>query len=75
MEETNYFFWANPFAAMVVESNKVKIKGHNSTGVYPSLVLMKLDARKCIILSCLFLKNTVEVVFLLLLILTIVKNK
>ena len=63
MEETNYLFWANAFAAKVVESNIVKIKGHNSTGVYPSLVLMKLDARKCMILSCLFLKNTVEVVF------------
>ena len=33
----------------VVEPNIVK--GHNVTGVYPSLVLMNLDARKCIILS------------------------
>ena len=46
-----------------IESNIVKIKGHNFTGVYPNPVLMKLDARKCIILSCLFLKNKVEVVF------------
>ena len=41
----------------------VKIKGHNFTGVYPSRVLMKLDARKCIILSCLVIKLKDEVVF------------
>ena len=44
-------------------SRAVKIKGHNFTGVYPSLVLMKLDERKCIILSCLFIKLKDEVVF------------
>ena len=37
---------ANPFPAKVVKSNIVKIKGHNFTGVYPSPVFMKLDARK-----------------------------
>ena len=63
MEETNYFFWANPFPTKVVESNIVKIKGHSFTGVYPSPVLMKLEARKYNMLSCLFLKNKVEVVF------------
>ena len=41
----------------------VKIKGHDSTGVYPSPVLMKLDARKCIILSFLCIKLKDEVVF------------
>ena len=41
----------------------VKIKGHNFIGVYPSSVLMKLDARKCIILLCLFIKLKDEVVF------------
>ena len=40
-------------------------QSHNFTGVYPSPVLMKLDARKFNILSCLFLKNTVEAIFLL----------
>ena len=63
MEESNYFFLANSFSAKVVESNIVKIKGHNFTRVFPSPVLMKLDARKSIILSCLFLKNTFEAVF------------
>ena len=41
----------------------VKIKGHNFTGVYPSPGLMKLDAIKCTILSCLFIKFKDEVVF------------
>ena len=56
MEETNYFLCANLLPVKVVESNIVKIKGHNFTGVHPSPVLMKLDARKCILLSGLFLK-------------------
>ena len=45
MEETNYFSCANPFPAKVVEPNIVIIKGHNFTGVYPSPVVMDLDAR------------------------------
>ena len=45
MEKTNYFLCANPFSAKVVEPNIVQIKGHNFTGVYPSPVLIKLDAR------------------------------
>ena len=63
MEETNYFEYANPFPAKVVKPNIVKIKGDNFTGVYPSLVLMNLDARKCIIFSCLFIKLKDEVDF------------
>ena len=51
------FVCANPFSAKVVEPNIVKIKGHSFIGVYPSPVLMNLDARKCIILSCLFIKT------------------
>ena len=62
MEKTNYFSFANLFPAKVVEPNRVKIKGHNFTGVYPGPVLMKLDARKCILLSCLFLKLKDEAV-------------
>ena len=46
MEETNYFVCANPFPAKIVEPNIDKIKGHNFTGVYPSPVVMNLDARK-----------------------------
>ena len=65
MEETNYFLCANPFPAKVVEPNVVKIKGHNFTGVYPSPVFMKLDARKCIILSCFFINRKNEVFFLM----------
>ena len=75
MEETNSFICANSLQAKVVEPNIVKIKGHNFTGVYPSPVLMKLDARKCIILSC-FLSNLkmrlfsrVSVIF------TVIQNK
>ena len=49
-------YCAIPFPAKVAEPNIVKIKGHNFTGVYPSPVFMKLVARKCIILSCLFIK-------------------
>ena len=45
MEETNYFSCANPFPAKVVEPNIVIIKGHNFTGVYPSPVVMDLDAK------------------------------
>ena len=45
------------------EPNIVKIKGHDFTGVYPSPVLMNLDARKCIILSCLLSKLKDDVVF------------
>ena len=63
MEKTNYFLCANPFPAKVVEPNIVKIKGHNFTGVYPSHVLMKLGARQCIILSCLFIKLKDKIVF------------
>ena len=61
--ETNYFLCANPFPPKVVELNIVKIRGHNSTWVYPSPMLMTLDARKCIILSCMFIKLKDEVVF------------
>ena len=75
MKESNYFFLANSFPAKVVESNIVKIKGHNFTGVNPSTVLMKLDARTSIILSCMFLKNTVDAVFSISVILTTVKNE
>ena len=75
MEETNFSLWANPFPAKVVESNIVKIKGHNFTGVYPSPVLMKLDARKCIILSCFFLKNKLRLFSHFSVILPIVKNE
>ena len=57
MEETNCFFRANPFPAKVVESNIVKIKGHNLTGLYPSTVLMTLDARKCIIFFFMFVSQ------------------
>ena len=60
---TNYFVCAHPFPAKEVEPNIVKIKGHDFTGVYPSPVVMNLDARKCIILSCLFIKLKGEVVF------------
>ena len=63
MEETNYFLCANLFPAKGVEPNIVKIKGHYFKGVFSSLILMKLDARKCIILSCLFIKIKDEVVF------------
>ena len=63
MEETNYFLCANLLSAKVVESNTVKIKGHNFTGVYPSPVLKELDARKCILLSGWFLKLKNEIVF------------
>ena len=45
------------FSKGIVEPNIVKIKGQNFTGVYPSPVLMNLDARKCIILSCLFIRT------------------
>ena len=57
MEETNYFLCANPFPEKAVEPNIVKIKGHNFTGVYPSPVVMNLDAKKCIKLSCLLIKT------------------
>ena len=63
MEETNYFLCANLFPAKVVESNIVKIRGHNFTGLYPGPVLMKLNARKCILLSGLFIKLKDEAVF------------
>ena len=46
-----------------IHSCKV-IHSQNFTGIYPSPVLMKLDARKCIILSCLIHKNKVEVFLL-----------
>ena len=76
MEEINDFFRANPFPAKVEESNIVKIKGHNFTGVYPSPSLMKLDARKCIIFSCSFLKKKQLRLFShFSVILTIVKNE
>ena len=61
MEKTNNFLCAIPFPAKVTELNIVKIKGHNFRGVHPSPIFMKLVARKCIILSCLFIKlNTVD---------------
>ena len=63
MEETVYFLCANPFPAKVIEPYIVKFKGHNFKGVYPSPVLIKLDARKCILLSCLFIKLKDEVLF------------
>ena len=64
MEETNYFLFANPFPAKVVQPNIVKIKGHNYfKGVYPSIVLMNLDARIYIILPCVFIELKDEVVF------------
>ena len=75
MEETNYFFWANPFPTKVVESNIVKVMGHSFTGVYPSPVLMKLEARKYNILSCLFLKSKLRLFSHFSVILTIVKNE
>ena len=56
MEKTHYFLCANLFPAEVAEPNIVNIKGHNFTRV-------KLDARKCIILSCLFIKLKDEAVF------------
>ena len=71
----NYVLYAKPFPAKVVEPNKVKIKGHNFTGVYPSPVLMKMDARKCIILSCLFIKLKDQVFSQVSLIFTVIRNK
>ena len=62
MEETNYFLCVSLFPVKVVEPNIVKIKRHTFIGVYPSPVFMKLDARECIILSCLFIKLKNEVV-------------
>ena len=56
MEETNYFLCANLLLAKVVQPKIVKKKGQYLTGVYPSPVLLKLDARKCSLLSCLFIK-------------------
>ena len=47
------FLVCNSILAKVAEPNIVKIKGHIFTGVYPSLVLMILDASKYTILSCL----------------------
>ena len=41
-----------------------QIKGHKFIGVYPSPVLIKLGARKCIILSCLCIKLKDKAVFL-----------
>ena len=64
MEETNCFLQANTFPAKVVEPHMVKIMEHNFTGVYSSPVLMKLDARKCMLLSCFFIKLKDEVIFL-----------
>ena len=43
--------------------NIVKIEGHNFTGVCPSPVPIKLGARKCIIMSYLFIRLKDEVVF------------
>ena len=63
MEETHFFLCANPFPAKVVKQNIFKFKRHNFTGVYPNPVLMKLGARKCIILSCWFIKLKDNVVF------------
>ena len=63
MEETDYLLCAISFPAKVAQPNIVKIKGHNFTGVFPSLVLMKLDGRKFIILSWLYIKLKDEVVF------------
>ena len=49
MEEKHYFVCADSFPVKAVEPNVVKINEHYFTGVYPSPVLMNLDARKCII--------------------------
>ena len=44
-------------------------------GVHPSPVLMKLDARKCIILSCLFIRLKDEAVFSCFSVFTFVQNE
>ena len=62
MEEIYFLLHANLFPAKVAEPNIVIIKGHNFTGVFPSPVLMKLDARKWLILSRLFIKLKDETV-------------
>ena len=63
MEETNYFLCAIPFPAKIVEPNIVKIKGHNFTGVYPSSVVMNLNAKNVSNYHVCLSKLKYEVVF------------
>ena len=54
MEKINYFSRDNLSPAKVVQPNIVKIKGHNFTRVYPSPYSPEADARKHIILLCMY---------------------